>query len=294
MLTRRDLISVAVLAAGMGVTPTGATAASGSSAPLRLRAWIDGTEITREELLQWEARRIQVAARRLSQHLVGALLADLDALLRRPALSTRYVSRDRELLADVKLRMGEKRIRQIFAADLGISSTAATLASVPNRWAVSSARVTSSLGTPVGFARWFQDRGKEGDQRAMLTACPDHYLIHDLNSGVQEVIEVTGGAMVASRFVIDYSDAAGLPISRDSGFPVSLSGWARAGQRRIGAVRHQFRPLPAGGFEADLAVAFPATLPPWMVAEHRWHLACEFSNWIAAYTATIGDANVRQ
>jgi hypothetical protein len=33
----------------------------------------------------------------------------------------------------------------------------------------------------------------------------------------------------------------------------------------------------------ELNVTFPAFLPPFMITEHRWHLACEFSNWITAY-----------
>ncbi|MDA3625694.1 hypothetical protein OU415_09620 [Saccharopolyspora sp. WRP15-2] len=98
------------------------------------------------------------------------------------------------------------------------------------------------------------------------------------------MIEVTGGATMGSRFVIDYADTTGIPVSRNSHFPVETSGWARADDgNRIGAVRHQFRDNAQGGFSAMLPVAFPATLPPWMITEHRWHLACEFSNWVCAF-----------
>jgi hypothetical protein len=27
---------------------------------------------------------------------------------------------------------------------------------------------------------------------------------------------------------------------------------------------------------------FPIATPPWLIRAHRWHLACEFSNWIEA------------
>ncbi|MCC3332314.1 hypothetical protein [Nocardia abscessus] len=51
----------------------------------------------------------------------------------------------------------------------------------------------------------------------------------------------------------------------------------------IGGVRHQFRDEPGGGFRSRLAVAFPAAVPGLYIAEHQWHLACEFGNWITAY-----------
>ena len=49
----------------------------------------------------------------------------------------------------------------------------------------------------------------------------------------------------------------------------------------IGGVRHQFRDTP-DGFLARLCVEFPRFTPRRVIAEHRWHLACEFSNWIEA------------
>lgn len=55
----------------------------------------------------------------------------------------------------------------------------------------------------------------------------------------------------------------------------------------VGGVNHRFKDLEQG-FQARVAVFFPAALPSWFVSEHRWHLACEFSNWIGAY---LGQAN---
>jgi hypothetical protein len=165
-----------------------------------------------------------------------------------------------------------------------VSQTAA----LADQWAVSNAGLDSTLGTARGFTEWFVARRDRNDERAMLVACPDHYLIRTPRSGVQEVIEVTGGAVVASRFVIDYADTAGIPVAREPRCAVALSGWARtADGARIGAIRHQFWDNPQGGFSAQLAVVFPAELPPWMFSEHSWHLACEFSNWVSAYVKSV-------
>ena len=59
---------------------------------------------------------------------------------------------------------------------------------------------------------------------------------------------------------------------------------AGAGGVPIGGVRHLFRDEP-NGFRARLTVEFPLTMPSYMIRQHRWHLACEFSNWIEAANA---------
>jgi hypothetical protein len=40
--------------------------------------------------------------------------------------------------------------------------------------------------------------------------------------------------------------------------------------------------------EALLTVEFPRVFPARMVAEHRWHLATEFGNWIRAFQQQRG------
>jgi hypothetical protein len=43
-------------------------------------------------------------------------------------------------------------------------------------------------------------------------------------------------------------------------------------------------PLPDGSSRksGQLCVEFPLLTAPHMIAAHRWHLACEFGNWIEA------------
>lgn len=291
MTTRRTFLTAAAIATGAALTPFTRRQASAEPSP-QITVYIAGQKIDREAVLQWEARRLQVAANRLSGNLPAALLGELNSLILRPAESTADVARERERLADVKLRMGEDAMRDLMTADIAITDPASEAAAAANEWSISSAVLCSTLGTANGFAEWFNARCDQNDQRAMLVAGPDHYLIRSSRPGVQEVIEVTGGAVMGARFVIDYADTANVPISRDLDHPFEASGWARTlDGTRIGAVRHQFRDDPAGGFSAKLAVAFPASMPPWMLSEHSWHLACEFSNWVTAYVhATNSEA----
>lgn len=120
------------------------------------------------------------------------------------------------------------------------------------------------------------------DELAMGVACPDHYLLRGLPDGRQEVVETTGGAPAASRFLVDYNrtDAVTVPIDPD--YPIQIAGTALLDDGLvIGGVRHQFRDR-AGGLEALVTAQFPGSLPNRMIHQHEWHLACEFSNWLIA------------
>jgi hypothetical protein len=116
----------------------------------------------------------------------------------------------------------------------------------------------------------------------MLAACPDHFVLRTHPDGRQEVVETTGGSPLASRFFVDYDDVATLVTQPDPAFPEQLAGAAfMADGMAVGGVRHQFRD-EGDGFHARLTVEFPVLTNPYMLAQHRWHLACEFSNWIEA------------
>ena len=283
MIVRRTFLSgTALVAAGLVLNPKLARASS-PAAP-RLTATIGGRRVDRDEVLQWEARRLKVAAARIKGNVTGWLLGDLDALILRPALSTADVPRAREQLADVKMRLGEAEMRKLTTVDLDASNPLGVITAAPHQWAISHTTIQSDAGTADGFVNWFNHRIALNDVRSMLVACPDHYISRTTGPKRVEVIEETGGAIVASRFFINLAETDSLPIPVDPKYPARTAGWARnAHGTRIGAVRHQFRNDPDGGFTGELAVAFPAFVPPTFITEHRWHMACEFSNWITAY-----------
>ncbi|MEU6737246.1 hypothetical protein ABZ929_29290 [Streptomyces physcomitrii] len=289
MLNRRRLLAITALATAASAAPVALSPANATRRPLELTAYIGGRAVDRRTVLTWEARRLQVVAARIGDG-VPSLLAELTALIG-PEPSAENVERDRQFLADVKLRLGEARIRALLAAEVALTDPMSATAAALGDWDVSTVEISSSLGTAQGFLDWFNARIAHNDVRSMLVACPDHYVLNSPRAGVQEVIEVTGGAVLGSRFFVDYSDNAGIPIAPDSAFPIRTAGWARNSEGvRIGAVRHQFRDLPGGGFRARPAVAFPAALPSPMISAHEWHLACEFSNWVTAYASSMGTA----
>jgi hypothetical protein len=92
---------------------------------------------------------------------------------------------------------------------------------------------------------------------------------------------------MAARFFVDYDDLSSLKSEADPDYPVQVAGVARAPNgAAIGGVRHQFR-NEGTGFHAKLTVEFPSLIMPSVVTGHRWHLACEFSNWIRAAIAEL-------
>ncbi|WP_146229292.1 hypothetical protein [Nocardia neocaledoniensis] len=290
MLTRRDFM---IRAAGSTAAATVAAAYLGTgpsfaapSADAGLRTFIEGDLVEQGRVVEWERRRLSVAAARLRRDYAGVLVGELDSLLARLEVAVDDIPAARSSLARARVLIGPEGLRELLAGELVASEAAARtgVAASGGRWQYSITEIASDRGTAQGFLDWF-DRARRIDDRAVWTdACPDHYIIATLPDGRQEVVEVTGGAMLASQFFVDYTDTSRLMVPADPAFPLAVSGVASlADGFVIGGVCHQFRDEPGGGFRSQLKVAFPAALPELYIAEHRWHLACEFGNWISAY-----------
>ncbi|HDR9583458.1 TPA: hypothetical protein QDC22_000846 [Burkholderia stabilis] len=260
---------------------------------LTLTSHLNDTTVSRDQVLQWEARRVQVVANKMKNNLPAYLVSDLAALIVRPPASIAHIDQERNALADAKIRAGHAAMKSLVAADLLVSDPLSTVAASTSfgNYAPSRTEVTSNRGTAEGFTNWFLNKSMlDFDERSMLVACPDHYFFAPLQPKGQDVMEETGGALIVTHFTVDYDHANNLPQSDiDLAYPIRLAGMAVNGLgSTVGGVMHQFRDLDQG-FQCKLAVYFPGTLPFWTTTEHAWHLACEFSNWITAYIAETGD-----
>lgn len=279
--TAAATVAAAGMRAGTAAASPADTAAVGG-----LRTVIDGSAVDQARVVEWERRRLSVAAARLREDYAGVLVGELDSLLARLAATVDDIPAARSALARARVLIGPDGLRELLAGELVASAAAARagVAASGGRWQYAITEIASDRGTAQGFLDWF-DRARVTDDRAVWTdACPDHYVIATLPDGWQEVVEVTGGAVLASQFFVDYADRAGVMVPADPAYPLTVAGVASLSDGFvIGGVRHQFRDEPGGGFRARLQVAFPAALPEFSIAEHRWHLACEFGNWISAY-----------
>lgn len=236
---------------------------------MRIVAQIGDRTHQRDAVLAWEDRRARSVLKRMG------LPVSPDRAGRRLALSEK------------KLDLGHDAIRAMLKRDLiwseRIARIVCAMSGARRRFSVCELSVSS--GSAEKFVRWFEERSRLGDERPMIDACPDHYIIALDKAGRQVVTETTGGSPFASEFTVDYSDLSSLKSAPDAGFPYQVAGVARLSDGlAIGGVRHQFR-QDGEGFRARLTVEFPAAMAGAMVAEHRWHLAAEFSNWIEAALA---------
>ncbi|MET7771756.1 hypothetical protein [Nocardia sp. NPDC005366] len=275
-------------AAASAVYLAGGTASAKPGSPVfgtGLRTFIGGAPVEQSRVLEWERRRLSVAAARLSTDHAGLLRGELNSLLGRFAVAVDDIADARSALSAARALVGADALRALLATELAASeaATRTALAASGGRWAISTTEIVSDRGSAAGFVEWF-GLARTTDARAIWTdACPDHYIIATAADGRQEVVEVTGGAVLASQFFVDYADLSGVRIPADPTYPLAVTGTAALSDGTvIGGVRHQFRDEPGGGFRSRIAVAFPAAVPGLYIAEHQWHLACEFGNWITA------------
>lgn len=235
-----------------------------------LRTTIDGATVARDKVRAWEDRRMSAVRRKLK-------------------LPTSNAAREeqRRELVDRKMALGHDGLRALIGWELWLSERVTRLAVAlsGNSRRFSICEIEISEGSAAQFTRWFEDRNSLNDERAMIDACPDHYIITRDNQGRQRVVETTGGAPLAGEFIVDYADVSSLHTQPDPSYPHQVAGVARLSDGlAIGGVRHQFR-QEGKGFRALLTVEFPRHVPRRMISEHQWHLAVEFSNWIEAAQA---------
>lgn len=240
---------------------------------LSLVSDIDGGEVSREAVLQWEHGRAQKVLK-----LLGAADADQSG----------DVDDLRNRLLELKRQIGPVELEQRLKGRLRFGNTMSVVAArlVGGKRVASSVKIRVPVGTAEGFAAWFNEQSELPYSEAMLAACPDHYFIGYDDLGRQKVVETTGGSPAPTRFFVDYQDISSLTTPASPAYPVQIAGVARDDKGlAIGGVRHQFRNLADGGFESWNTVEFPSIVGRRLVDGHRWHLACEFSNWIEFYRA---------
>lgn len=239
---------------------------------MNITAHIAGRLVPRAEVLAWEGRRAARVARKL-----GVVEPPSDVATLRRALVER------------KLRLGHDGIERLLARELRWSDRIGRMGArlSGGRRRICTIDLTADSGAAERVPRWYEAAITSNDEDPLIAACPDHYILRTRPDGAQEVVETTGGAPLAVRMFFDASDLSTLTTPADAAFPTQWAGIARNAEGTpLGGIRHQFRDRP-DGWHARLTVEFPLTTPSSMIEAHRWHLACEFSNWIEAASAPV-------
>jgi hypothetical protein len=236
---------------------------------LDITAVLDDRKVSRAEVLQWEGHRAAVVFHKLG---MGAPSED--------------VAVAREALVARKLELGHAAIERRLARQMAMATRSSRVMSALSRGGrrLCVAELRSGEGSAESMPAFYTAAMDSGDEAPLLAASPDHWMLRKRDDGVQQVIETTGGAPLASCIYLDENEVGPISTPADPSFPVQ---WVAFGRARldgppVGALRHQFRDEPGGGFTARLTIEFPRVTPARFVEAHRWHLACEFSNWIEA------------
>ncbi len=237
-----------------------------------ITAHISGQRFPRAAVLAWELRRATKVARKLG---LAAGSSDVTEL--------------RRTLVEQKRALGHDGVENLLARELRWSERFGRIGATLSRGRrrLCTIELASDTGSAEAVPNWYRQAIRSNDETPLLAACPDHYLSRTRADGREEVIETTGGAPLAVRMFFDDTDLSTLVTPADAAFPRQWAGIARlADGTPIGGIRHQFRDSPSG-FRARLGVEFPVTTPGFMIHEHQWHLACEFSNWIETVNADV-------
>lgn len=229
-----------------------------------IHVFINSQKIANSEILKWEQKRANIVLKKLGSQAFSTDLSDL-----------------RHQLLNLKIELGQTRIKEILKNEIIISNIAAQLTARISfgyrRFSITEIFVENAHAEQ--FVDWFNQSNQTNNELAMLAGTPDHYVISTQN-GRQEVIETNGGSPLAAKFYIDYDDLSSLRSAIDPTFPLQIAGVARSADGlAIGGVRHQFR-NEKNGFWAKLTVEYPLMILPSIISGHQWHLANEFSNWI--------------
>lgn len=229
-----------------------------------IHVFINSQKIANSEILEWEQKRANIVLKKLGSQAFSTDLSDL-----------------RHQLLNLKIELGQTRIKEILKNEIIISDIAAQLTARLSfgyrRFSITEIFVENAQAEQ--FVDWFNQSNQTNNELVMLAGTPDHYVISTKN-GRQEVIETNGGSPLAAKFYIDYDDLSSLRSAIDPTFPLQIAGVARSTDGlAIGGVRHQFR-NEKNGFWAKLTVEYPLMILPSIISGHQWHLANEFSNWI--------------
>jgi hypothetical protein len=228
-------------------------------------ATIGGRTIPRGRVLAWEARRTRKVLRKLG---VDAGASDLAA--------------QRALIVERKLQLGHDRIEALLGGQLYLSGfgSGVLARTSGDRRLLSTTELAANAGSAEAFVRWWDAHVVNSDEPRLLEICPDHWIIRPGPHGWQEIVETTGGSPLATRLFIDYDDVDSLQARPDPSYQHQITAVARRlDGKPFGGLRHQLQDT-SPGFTMSLTAEFPAATPPNLVAGHRWHLACEFSNMI--------------
>ncbi len=195
------------------------------------------------------------------------------------------VERSRVALALLRKKLGVAGLQELLKEETDESAAEMHewASKSDGKWLASTTLIEVTGLKSEEFLGWFREKVGQNDQVAMGLACPEHYVVTPTEDGRLDVIETTGGYGLPDRFLVKLGEGATACPNAEDIDPDYPMLWAGRGHMldgtEWGRVTHQFADTDKG-FKAKLTIYFPAAAATGMIEGHRWHLACEFTNWV--------------
>lgn len=250
---------------------------------MKITVLFEGKPIDLSEIEAWEKKHSVAMTKRLQRKYKVTFP---DGFIQRiPQMEIKKV---RAELVRAKQRIGSEGIRSRLSRTLKLTDWIAGIMTIISRHKKKSSVVdiyVHELPKSFELKKFCTDilnlMTMNSDENAAicLAGSPDHLILEGKGDCVQEIIEITGGAPMESRFLNYYGDENGVDYPKDNSFPIQMAGVSRLKNGLlVGDVRHQYR-MEENGFHAKLADEFPKVFTRKMITEHQFHLACEFLVW---------------
>ena len=197
--------------------------------------------------------------------------------------------RARHMMALLMRKLGPAGMARLFADEITAHTALEQqwLANEPGTFSESAVVVKVPDGDAREFIDWFVAGYNGPNAPAMQRAHPEHLGAMPEPDGRIGILEVPGHsntpALLHLRVLNEWSEKG---IALDPDMPHRMMGRFETPQGdTTGYLLHQMRNTVLG-FEARLAIYWPAGAPESLVQGHRDHLMVEFSNWFRMYLLT--------
>ena len=192
----------------------------------------------------------------------------------------------RRALTKLKSLLGREGLLELLEPDT--SASAGTLAgwaaASDGRWQPALTHLRVAGVGAAEFVAYFHSL--EADEPRLLAAEPEHFVLSRLDDGRVQVVENLSHHITDFRITFTSEDQAIDDLAAD--YPLRMvANVTLPDGTLIGHALHQFKETETG-FDALLAIYFPAAAPEEFIEGHRQHLAVEFTNWINAAGEALG------
>jgi hypothetical protein len=199
------------------------------------------------------------------------------------------VRRARHMMAMLARKLDAEAMAKLFANEIAANGMRQLEWRREGKFAQSVAFAHVAEGSAAEFLQWYATGYLRANTAAMLRSHPEHLGVLLLADGRIGVLEVPGHSsehgpeLLRARRLEDWTGVP-IPLQPDMPYRLMARSETEDGQT-LGYLLHEYRDTNPG-FDARLAIYWPADAPEAIVTGHADHLMVEFANWFEMYLQT--------